>query len=642
MGRAMGASPEATCSPGLTMCVGDALMIVGNAVGLVATCLFVYHAKEVPPLPRGKRRKYLAYLRSSVLVLAVFAGMWLLIQRLLDQARTPPVTLGRIVTTIVTLTVMLFTVSIERTARSLAPTWAIAAWTTMFMLSIPRLFAKGQVHNTIDDCLWVIIFSEAFFCVVAVYPRTSLSFKSTYSPLLQMVLFKMVSTDGLRLTSVVVVVSKLLSHGVPGTWSWFGIFLPSWLMDIMAVVCLRWRFFQPRQTSFRPRASSDVDDASAGWLLLCQSLTFWSVTVGFPGGMLFRILWVLNDEAWHWDPSSSIHPRFVTRFLVPFIILPGAVTLLLVPKFRTLLANTEWFTSSSALVLLVGATFLVLSSPVLLFMVKFEAWSACPWVLAALPGLLFGVAIVVVATRTYILCLQNRNAASRPVFRLDAGCVAQLCHAGIQVKEVRRPVVSLLHWLALGDLVQVIGREITACYLAYQLINHESLTWYTFTPLLVGEGVCLLLDAFVLLRTEAIPRLEMLWTLLRYRQKLDDVIAARFFRTSTTSPMEEPLLGDHGAASGDADGDKAGVGSRTPPLPVASRPLNMECAVCLTNTRDVLLRPCRHVPLCFECSQLRSPVSPNSLGSLFASDPYRIAACPICRCPIEERERIFV
>jgi hypothetical protein len=36
MGRAMGASPEATCSPGLTMCVGDALMIVGNA-GLCGT-----------------------------------------------------------------------------------------------------------------------------------------------------------------------------------------------------------------------------------------------------------------------------------------------------------------------------------------------------------------------------------------------------------------------------------------------------------------------------------------------------------------------------------------------------------------------------------------------------------------------------
>lgn len=155
--------------------------------------------------------------------------------------------------------------------------------------------------------------------------------------------------------------------------------------------------------------------------------------MGFPGGMLFRILWVLNDEAWHWDPSSSIHPRFVTRFLVPFIILPGAVTLLLVPKFRTLLvrprpvpmpmltsdpavsahsllrrggdvrsmsvhgtilppppplstphpaclqANTEWFTSSSALVLLVGATFLVLSSPVLLFMIKVGPLESGAW-----------------------------------------------------------------------------------------------------------------------------------------------------------------------------------------------------------------------------------------------------------------------
>lgn len=44
---------------------------------------------------------------------------------------------------------------------------------------------------------------------------------------------------------------------------------------------------------------------------------------------------------------------------------------------------------------------------------QFEAWSACPWALAATPGLLFGIAIVVVAIRTYILCLQNRNAASR-------------------------------------------------------------------------------------------------------------------------------------------------------------------------------------------------------------------------------------
>ncbi len=33
----------------------------------------------------------------------------------------------------------------------------------------------------------------------------------------------------------VMVVSKLLSHGTPGTWSWFGIFLPSWLMDTVAV-----------------------------------------------------------------------------------------------------------------------------------------------------------------------------------------------------------------------------------------------------------------------------------------------------------------------------------------------------------------------------------------------------------------------
>jgi hypothetical protein len=72
---------------------------------------------------------------------------------------------------------------------------------------------------------------------------------------------------------------------------------------------------------------------------LCPGLTFWTVTVGFPGGVLFRVLWVLNDEAWHWDPSTSVHPRFVTRFLIPFLVLPGVVTLYLVPRFRALLVR---------------------------------------------------------------------------------------------------------------------------------------------------------------------------------------------------------------------------------------------------------------------------------------------------------------
>ncbi len=73
----------------------------------------------------------------------------------------------------------------------------------------------SQLHNSIEDCLWVIVLSEAFFCVVALYPRTSLSFKATSSPLLQMVAFKLVSVDGLRLTSVVSDVRPLSLGAAP-------------------------------------------------------------------------------------------------------------------------------------------------------------------------------------------------------------------------------------------------------------------------------------------------------------------------------------------------------------------------------------------------------------------------------------------
>ena len=67
------------------------------------------------------------------------------------------------------------------------------------------------------------------------------------------------------------IISKILGHGASGSWSWFGIFLPSWFLDTVAVVCLRWQFFQPRSTTFRPRTSSEVDDANTGWLFVCQS-----------------------------------------------------------------------------------------------------------------------------------------------------------------------------------------------------------------------------------------------------------------------------------------------------------------------------------------------------------------------------------
>ncbi len=43
----------------------------------------------------------------------------------------------------------------------------------------------------------------------------------------------------------------------------------------------------------------------------------------------------------------------------------------------------------------------------------------------------------------------------------------------MQVKDVKRPVRSLLHWVALGDLVHVSGFFITSCIVAHQLIQRQ-------------------------------------------------------------------------------------------------------------------------------------------------------------------------
>ena len=56
-----------------------------------------------------------------------------------------------------------------------------------------------------------------------------------------------------------------------------------------------------------------------------------------------------------------------------------------------------------------------------------------------------------------------------------------------------------------------------------------------------------------------------------------------------------------------------------------------KCVICLTNPREVLLRPCKHVVMCKDCASTRSR----------AGVP-RVQQCPICRSPILSRERIFM
>ena len=61
----------------------------------------------------------------------------------------------------------------------------------------------SQLGASAEDCLWVVAVAELVFCMVAIYPRSSLSFKSSASPLLQMVAFKLLAVDGLRIAAEV-------------------------------------------------------------------------------------------------------------------------------------------------------------------------------------------------------------------------------------------------------------------------------------------------------------------------------------------------------------------------------------------------------------------------------------------------------
>jgi len=48
-----------------------------------------------------------------------------------------------------------------------------------------------------------------------------------------------------------------------------------------------------------------------------------------------------------------------------------------------------------------------------------------------------------------------------------------------------------------------------------------------------------------------------------------------------------------------------------------------DCAVCMDAPKNMLLRPCKHLATCFRCSA-------------------NLEICPICRTPIELREKIFL
>ena len=53
------------------------------------------------------------------------------------------------------------------------------------------------------------------------------------------------------------------------------------------------------------------------------------------------------------------------------------------------------------------------------------------------------------------------------------------------------------------------------------------------------------------------------------------------------------------------------------------------CVICQVNTRNILFQPCKHLCICNECDQFMKTSS-----SLSASQ------CPICRCEIQESEKL--
>ena len=48
-----------------------------------------------------------------------------------------------------------------------------------------------------------------------------------------------------------------------------------------------------------------------------------------------------------------------------------------------------------------------------------------------------------------------------------------------------------------------------------------------------------------------------------------------------------------------------------------------ECKVCMSEAVEVVLQPCKHAVLCYECSMT-------------------VKVCPICRAPVLDRMQIFM
>jgi hypothetical protein len=56
---------------------------------------------------------------------------------------------------------------------------------------------------------------------------------------------------------------------------------------------------------------------------------------------------------------------------------------------------------------------------------------------------------------------------------------------------------------------------------------------------------------------------------------------------------------------------------------------SVECVICLTNKKNILLLPCKHLCLCSECANNQEPSQ-------------RIAECPLCRKIITDKVSVFV
>eukprot|EP00978_Attheya_sp_CCMP212_P018835 scaffold52043_cov47-Attheya_sp.AAC.2 len=69
--------------------------------------------------------------------------------------------------------------------------------------------------------------------------------------------------------------------------------------------------------------------------------------------------------------------------------------------------------------------------------------------------------------------------------------------------------------------------------------------------------------------------------------------------------------------------------------PIITNDEGLKCVICQTQNKSVVLIPCRHMCLCWECCSVSSEEYQGIVGNM-------LKTCPLCRTEIKQRLRVFI